>query len=66
MLVAIANAFSTLIASLMPTIAIFVLYFVKSTLARLGVILCFSALFSLALSLVAKAKKIETFAATTA
>jgi hypothetical protein len=50
----------------MPTIAIFVLYFIKNTLARLGAILCFSSLFSLVLSVVAKARKIETFAATTA
>jgi hypothetical protein len=56
----------TVLASLMPTIAILALYCVNNTLARLGLILAFSSLFSLALRVLARARKIETFAATTA
>ncbi|KAI9696593.1 MAG: hypothetical protein M1836_005612 [Candelina mexicana] len=39
------NAISTTLAAMLPTLCMFVLYFVKSPLARLGFIMCFSATF---------------------
>lgn len=54
------------LGTLIPAAAIFVLYYVHDMVARLGAILAFSALFSLALALFTKAKKVEIFAATAA
>lgn len=54
------------LGTLIPTAAIFVLYYVHDMVARLGAILAFSALFSLALAVFTKAKKVEIFAATAA
>ncbi|KAL9120490.1 MAG: hypothetical protein Q9187_002954 [Circinaria calcarea] len=64
--VAVANAISTILSSLLPTTSILVLYFVKSSTARVAVTMLFTTLFSLTLATVARAKKTEAFAATTA
>ncbi|KAL8832286.1 MAG: hypothetical protein Q9170_004943 [Blastenia crenularia] len=62
----IANVISTLLASLLPSISILILYFLPKPVSRLVVILFFSILFSLILSLVSTSRRIEVFAATTA
>ena len=64
--IAIANAISTVLSSLMPTTSIMVLYFVKNPLARLAMTMVFTTIFSLTLATIAKARRIDVFAATTA
>lgn len=58
------NSLSTILASLIPTASILVLYFVQSEFIRLLSIVIFTVLFSLVLTLVARAGRVETFAAT--
>jgi len=65
-LAAAVNAISTILSSLLPTMSIFALYFIQSQLARMAAIVAFSLLFSIVLSIIAKAKRIDCFAATTA
>jgi hypothetical protein len=60
------NALSTTLSCLLPTISIFVLYFIHSPLWRLGAIVGFTFLFSVVLTLIAKVRRIDCFAATTA
>ena len=43
-----------------------ILYFVTDTIARLGITVAFTVLFSVALMLVTQARRIEIFAATSA
>ena len=62
----LANIVSTLLSSLLPTISILALYFVKALEARLAIIMVFTANFSLTLAVVAKARRVDNFAATTA
>jgi len=45
--------------------SILALYFIHSPLARIGAIACFTFLFSAVLILIAKARRIDCFAATT-
>jgi hypothetical protein len=59
-------ALSTALASVLPIVAIVVLYFVTSMGWRLGIIALFTSTFSLALSIVTEAKRTENFAATAA
>jgi len=65
-LVKVANTISTFLSSLLPTTSIVVLYFVNAPLARLAAVMAFTALFSLTLAIVAKARRADVFAATTA
>lgn len=60
------NVIYVTVSSLLPTSTIFVLYFLRSPTAKLGAIVVFTALFSLALALVVKAKRVEILAAATA
>ena len=60
------NAVSAFLSSLLPTTSILVLYFIKKPLARLAVTMLFTAIFSFTLMIVAKARRIDVFAATTA
>lgn len=62
----VANGISTILSSLLPTTSILVLYFVRRPLVRLAVTMLFTSLFSLTLATVAKARRIDVFAATTA
>lgn len=57
---------ATMLSSLLPIVSIVVLYLVHSTPARLGIIAGFTALFSIAVSLVTSAARVENFAATAA
>ncbi|KAH8776511.1 hypothetical protein F5883DRAFT_248746 [Diaporthe sp. PMI_573] len=61
-----ANIFTTVLASLLPLLSITVLYTIQSDTIKLGVIVIFSACFSLALALTTNARRIEIFAATAA
>ncbi|KAL8781238.1 MAG: hypothetical protein Q9213_006091 [Squamulea squamosa] len=62
----VANVISTLLASLLPSISILALYLLSKPVTRLVAILGFSMLFSMILSVVSTARRIEVFAATTA
>jgi len=56
----------TIISSLFPIASTAVLYLVTSMSRRLGIIAAFTGVFSLALALMTKARRVEIFAATTA
>jgi hypothetical protein len=61
-----ADMVGTAIASLLPVLAVVVLYCVREMPTRLGMVALFTLLFSLALMATTKAKRIEIFAATAA
>jgi hypothetical protein len=65
-LVAVIEVISTVAASQLPISSILILYFATSLPARLGIILGYTALCSLALAIFTKARKVEMFAATSA
>ncbi|PMD49300.1 uncharacterized protein K444DRAFT_638802 [Hyaloscypha bicolor E] len=62
----VATILGTLVSSLIPIAAIIVLSFVRDMTARLGAVCAFTAIFSVCLSLVTEAKRVENFAATAA
>ena len=62
----IANIVGTLISSMIPIGSIVVLYFVSDMPIRLAILSLFTAIFSIALSLVTSATRVEIFAATAA
>lgn len=62
----ISNALSTVLACILPTLAILVLYSVRPMKIRLGLILVFTALVATVLVLGTRARRVEIFAATTA
>ncbi|MCJ1452195.1 hypothetical protein MMC28_002537 [Mycoblastus sanguinarius] len=61
-----ARTLNTLLSSLLPTLSIFVLYYVKSPPARLGLILGFTIVFAITLQCVSRARPADIFAATAA
>lgn len=61
-----ADIVGTAIASLLPVLAVVVLYCVPRMWTRLGLVALFTILFSLALMATTKARRIEIFAATAA
>ncbi|KAF2195699.1 hypothetical protein K469DRAFT_649806 [Zopfia rhizophila CBS 207.26] len=65
-LATIARLATTVVASVLPLCSVVILYIVRDNVLRLGVILILSACFSLALTLMTNARKIEVFAATSA
>lgn len=62
-LLAISNAVGVIFASLAPTISALVLYFIKNMLVRIGPLVVFTAVFSAALVVFTKDRKIEIFSA---
>ncbi|CAD6594008.1 MAG: hypothetical protein ASARMPREDX12_007936 [Alectoria sarmentosa] len=62
----ISNSVGAILSSLLPTVAILALYFVQQMLVRIGLTIVFTSVFSLALSLLTDAKKVEIFSATAA
>ncbi|KAH0160420.1 hypothetical protein KCU67_g6731, partial [Aureobasidium melanogenum] len=62
----LSNALSAVVSSLLPTLAILVLYFVKSLLIRIILVVIFTGVFSGLLSIFTKARRIEIFSATAA
>ncbi|PMD64443.1 uncharacterized protein K444DRAFT_520979 [Hyaloscypha bicolor E] len=65
-LLTIADILGTIISCLLPVMSFVILYFVTDTIARLGITVAFTVLFSVALMLVTQARRIEIFAATSA
>lgn len=61
-----ARSMTTVLSALLPTLSIFVLYYVRNVPARLGLILAFTTIFAVALQLVSRARPAEVFAATAA
>jgi len=62
----ISHLVGVILASLIPAASIFTLYYVTHMVARLGIILAFSALFSICLALFTTARRVEIFGATAA
>ncbi len=62
----ISSLIATVMSSVLPVAGVIVLYFVRNTLARIGIIAGMTALFSSSLALLTSAKKSEIFAATAA
>lgn len=56
----------TSLAYLLPTLPIFALYYITSMAGRLGIIVGFTFCFSVTVTLVTKARRVECFAATAA
>ena len=65
-LLRVANLLSTLISSALPVGSILALNYIDRMIIRLVVIGIFTMIFSLVLSLITNARKVEVFAATTA
>lgn len=63
---AVLEVINTIIACLLPTSSIIVLYFVWSLPARLGIIVAFQVLFSFCLALFTQARRVEIFASVAA
>jgi hypothetical protein len=62
----VLGVLGTVISSLFPVVSIVALYFVNAVPARLGIVAAFTAVFSLCLALMTRARRVEVFAATTA
>jgi hypothetical protein len=65
-LLTILQVVITVISSIFPISSIVILYFVNSMPARLGIAAAYTALFSFALALLTRARRVEIFAATAA
>jgi len=62
----ISHLIGILLASCIPAASIFTLYFVQSMIDRLGVIVAYSAIFSICLGVFTTARRVEIFGATAA
>jgi hypothetical protein len=62
----ILNLVGTILSSLFPIVSIVVLYLVNYMPARISIIAAFTAIFSLCLAVMTRARRVEIFAATTA
>jgi hypothetical protein len=62
----LAKAISVIVSIIFPSIAILVLYFIERMVVRVGIVILFSALFSISLAAFTNAKPVEIFAATAA
>lgn len=62
----ISHSVGVTFASLVPTLCVLVLYFVKRPIIRLGLLIVFTAVFSASLSTFTNARKIEIFSAVAA
>lgn len=63
---AVSDGITAALASLLPTLIILVLYFVKRMLVRIGLVIVFTTIFSVVMSFYPGAKKGEVFAAVAA
>ncbi|UPK95570.1 hypothetical protein LCI18_006505 [Fusarium solani-melongenae] len=63
---AVSDGITAALASLLPTLMILVLYFVKRMLVRIGLVIVFTTVFSVVMSFYPGAKKGEVFAAVAA
>ncbi|KAM3078035.1 hypothetical protein ACMFMG_002666 [Clarireedia jacksonii] len=62
----VMKVFTTVVASLFPGLVVLALYFINTTVKRIGAMLAFTALFAFVLSFWSLAKTIDVFAATAA
>lgn len=62
----VGDAIVATFSAALPTVAILVLYFVKSMLNRIGLVVVFTSVFAAALAIFTNAKRIEIFSATAA
>ena len=62
----VVDAIGTVFSSLVPLISIIIISYVTSMHARLGLVCVFTVMFSAALAVATKARRIEIFAATAA
>jgi hypothetical protein len=65
-LTAAVNAISTILSSLLPAMSILALYFIHDQLARMVAVVAFCLLFSVVLTLITNAGRVDCFAATAA
>ncbi|KAK0715491.1 hypothetical protein B0H67DRAFT_241578 [Lasiosphaeris hirsuta] len=61
-----SDVFGSAVSSIIPSLAIIVLFFVEDLLRRLALVCLFSFLFSICMSLATRARRIEVFGATAA
>lgn len=57
---------SSVISSILPAISVIALYFIRSLIVRLWVMIVFTTSFAIALAVLVKPRRVEVFAATTA
>ncbi|KAL9078111.1 MAG: hypothetical protein Q9157_002966 [Trypethelium eluteriae] len=62
----LSKVLSGTLSSLLPTLAILILYFVRRMIIRIALVIIFTGLFSMTLSLLTEAKRVEVFSATAA
>jgi hypothetical protein len=62
----VGDAIVAALSSILPTVAILVLFFVRDMLKRIGLVVVFTTLFAFALALFTNSRKIEIFSATAA
>ena len=62
----VLRTLAIVISSILPISSVIALSFIRSNGIQLGMIVVFSAIFSLALALMTSARKVEIFAATSA
>ena len=60
------NIAVAVLSSVLPTLAILALYFVNRMIVRIGLVILFTALFSVTLAVFTAARKVEIFSATAA
>ncbi|KAH4014499.1 hypothetical protein HBI70_177620 [Parastagonospora nodorum] len=61
-----SNVAVAAVSSILPTLVILGLYFVKRMIVRIGLVILFTAIFSVALAVFTSARKVEIFSATAA
>lgn len=61
-----ARLMSTVLASVLPTLSIVILYFIRSLIGRLGALVGFSTLFAISVAVFTNARRVEVFSATAA
>lgn len=59
----VAEIFSIILSTMLPTVSIFALYYITEPVSRLGFVLAFSAVFTACLAIFTTARRIEIFAA---
>jgi hypothetical protein len=62
----VANAVSTVLASMIPSLCTLILFYIRSPIGRMGALVAFTLLFSTTLSLVTNVKRAECFGITAA
>ena len=62
----LGSALVAALSSILPTLAILVLYYVHDMVQRIGLVIVFTTLFAMALAVFTDAKQVEVFSATAA